>query len=332
MTRPGPTYFVPTAGNWSGGGHSVISNFRFAAERHPRISFTDGEIQIINRNFPSLRTRSRYVLIPQNAWAWGGPTFDLQEKKHTLALRAMSELAIRRSLGVIRVGSSIPSTKAHATLLPNPLDRQFEDAWAEVRDAPPLVAEPYLVSIGSMHGYRGLEQLLKAYARYRQGGGTLQLHLVGAGRASYVAAIARLAANTPGVVLHSGSQPRSTCIRWLRHANAAILPSHVEASPISLLEALAVQRLVIASDIAGHRETVPFGTSQPEYFSHLDPSNVAELMRRAEPESDHVSDHDLASFDFREAERTRWADKLMNLLDETSAAAHSAPGGQHATE
>ena len=312
-------FYVPTGGGWSGGGKAVLDCFRFAAERHPQISFERGAIDIVNRNFPPKRTRKPFILIPQNAWPWDGPRYGAQEFARVAALRVASEIAMRRATGVIRAGGSIPRRGRCAPgLLPNPLDPGFERALEDSLAICPPVDEPYLVSVGSFNSYRGFEQLLAAYRRYRSSGADLALHLVGGGNPRYAARIKGLCQDLPGVTIHFGGASRPECLAWLRHAAAAVLPSHVETSPMSLLEALAVQPRVIASEIAGHRDIVPEGTPHPEYYAVTDSEQLARRLPTS-AESRELS-HPLAEQEVREAGRERWSrlliDKLMWITQE----------------
>lgn len=310
------TFYVPLAGNWSGGGKAVLQNFQFAAARHREISLEGGEVTIVNRNLPNTRIGRDFVLIPQNAWPWEGPKVGAKEKAKLVTMRLGSEIAMRYARGVVRVGRSIPRVgNAHDRILPNPLDIGFEAAITSIAATPGGSGDPYFASIGSMYSYRGLEALLAGYALYQSRGGTTSLIIAGRGKADYVERIRICAARTAGVTI-VGGMPRRQCLQMLKESRLAVLPSHVEASPFSLLEALAVQPNVAASDIAGHRDIVPPGTEHPSYFRHDDPSGLAELMQAADVQPHDRSAHHLADADFRTAERERWSEDLVRILTE----------------
>lgn len=311
-----PQFFVPTTGNWSGGGRAVLENFRSAAERHPQLSFARGELAIINRNFPSARPQGRFLLIPQNAWPWAGPRAGAKERAKLFAMRSASEVSMRIAQGVIRVSASIPNSgRCHPDFLANPLDPGFDEAVQGVRQSNPVTDEPYFVSIGSINTYRGIEQLLQGYALYRAEGGRTRLFVVGVGASpAYRQKISRQSNSMRGVSLLTEGLPRHQCLSMLHHARLAVLPSHVEASPFSLLEAMAVQSNVVASDIIGHRSIVPADTAHPKYFKHAQPEVLARLFLESESLGQRPVSHPLASPEFREEQRILWAKKLMSML------------------
>lgn len=309
------TFFVPTDGNWSGGGKAVLDNFRHAASRHPEISFEGGDIAIVNRNFPPRGAKGPFILIPQNAWPWAGPTIGLKERMKVRLLGRLTERSMRKALGVIRAGRGIPVRgNCWPHLLPNPLDEAFDVAEKESRGLQRPVEAPYIVSVGSLNSYRGVESLIAAYVGYRRSGGTAELHVIGRGVAHYVEKLREQAESVDGFHLHTDAVPRSEVVAWLRHAQAVVLPSHVETSPMSVLEALAVQPRVIASDIPGHPDIVPPGVAGPAYFSHVELGGLTRLLLKSDgPAPELVSP--LADPTFRAAERDRWADELAAALN-----------------
>ena len=82
---------------------------------------------------------------------------------------------------------------------------------------------------------------------------------------------------------------------------------------MSLLEALAVQRNVIATDIAGHRDIVPTGLTHPTYYPRADVGGLGELLR-TEFDLDPTS-HPLSDPEVREAGREEWVADLSEKLD-----------------
>lgn len=315
-----PIFFVPTHGSWSGGGKGVLNNYRHAASRHPEISFDGGDIDVINRNYPnSTAGWSRpFILAPQNAWPWEGPTLGLKEKAKVAALRVASEAAMRRAKGVVRVGGSIPIRgRSHSSLLPNPLDPDFEEQVRGIEESPSPSSEPYILSLGSINSYRGIEDLLGGYRSYLDGGGALPLRIVGGGQPHYLAHINELARELPTVTISTRGVSRREALIFLHHATAAVLPSHVEASPFSLLEALAVQHNVIASDITGHHDIVPAGVPAPTWFPHSDPRALGEALASAKAGSG-LPPTPLADERWREQLRVDWGNRLVKMLAELS--------------
>lgn len=318
VTATRQTFYVPTAGTWSGGGRGVLSNYRHAASRHSMLSFEEGEIDVVNRNYPNTGWRRPFVLAPQNAWPWDGPTSGLPERAKVTALRTLSEVAMQRAVGIIRVGGSIPPRRKTAgLLLPNPLDPDFETAVCGVASSAPPSADPYLVSIGSLNSYRGIEDLIGGYRLYRLLGGALPLRVIGSGPSNYVERLATAMEGTPGLSISTEAVARHDCLVLVHHAAGVILPSHVEASPFSLLEALAVQHHVIASDITGHRDIVPEQVPEPRWFQHLSPKSLAEAMLATTPTVGFPTTP-IASPDWREGLRNRWGEHLVSILSTIS--------------
>ena len=249
---------VVGAGGWSGGGQAFLSNAAFARERHPVLQGSDVDVPLIPRNVPIQLGQSRpYLLAPQNAWPWHPVARGAREVWTIARLRAASEWFALRSEGVLRISSAIPSRRAWSPVSPvlhNVLDQGFDEALDQSPLAPVAEVDEAFVSIGSVHTYRNLPVLLEAFGRYRRSGGTSGLVLVGALGGSTVARqVEATARRTPHVTLVPGPVERAEALRLLADARAVILPSRVEASPLSVLEAVVLNQQVILSDIVGHR-------------------------------------------------------------------------------
>lgn len=309
MTR----FIIDESGAWSGGGRAFLANARLAAARHPDTLSVGNAgdttaLEVIPRNLPSSygpRLRP-YILIPQNAWAWHGPAGRFRTFTRRAVLRVGSEWHMRRAKGVIRIGPMIPATgHCHPAFLPNVLDPSFEDALSFSRKIKPSESSEYIVAIGSLNPYRNMETLLRAHERYTAGGGTRRLHIIGGeGDASY-----RHHLGTPPNVIFHGALSRPETLAWMRDSSLTLLPSLVEASPLTALEALAVGAPLALSDIPGHRYMV-----KPEHnasmFSAHHSSEVARLMktgaRRSTPELNDVQS--------RHEQRLQWCDALVQQL------------------
>lgn len=295
----------------------MLRNFEYAAARNPDLSMEAGRVSVIGRNFAGRSIDGPFVLVPQNAWPWCGPRLGLREHGKLALLRRLSERSMRRAVGVIRVGPSIPAIgNVHPRLLPNPLDLGFEEAWTAAPRAS-VEGEPYFISVGSMNSYRGLETLVGAFRRYRLDSGRVGLRIVGSGNRRYSERIRRLAKEVPALTFEERSLERADVLALMRDSRMAILPSHVEASPLSLLEALAVSPHVAASDIPGHRAIVPDGTDHPSYFEPTSELGLATLMHESEAaRGGRTRPSVLASRPFRSKERERWSDALAEALGE----------------
>lgn len=323
MTR----FYVETAGRYSGGGRAVISNCQFAAERHPILqgSKAAGDVPFLMRNVPVRGTRPRgpYVWGPQNALPWSRHLRGPREAMLVGRLRVASEWYGRRALAQFRTSSAIPVlTQPCSPVLHNVLDAGFEEALAASASATFEPAAGHIVSIGSGYSYRNLSGLLAGYERYRQMGGGKPLFIGGApggSRAQREVEVA--AAALPDVRLHWGAMPREQFLAALRDAAVVVLPSLVEASPLSALEANVLSSRVIMSDIIGHREVLArfaagADAGDASFFSPSDPDSLATALLRADASDNTGPWHStLARVEKREQARESWADAFAAWLD-----------------
>jgi colanic acid/amylovoran biosynthesis glycosyltransferase len=119
-----------------------------------------------------------------------------------------------------------------------------------------------IISVASLEEVKGHRFLIEACRLLRARGVEFRCHLVGAGplRASLEAAIAG-AGLGEHVHLHGG-QPRAAVARLLARVDAAVLASHPtregkrEGLSVALMEAMAAELPVVASDISGIPELV----------------------------------------------------------------------------
>ena len=187
-------------------------------------------------------------------------------------------------------------------------------------------ANGHIVSLGSGHSYRNLRGLLAGYDRYRELGGSRPLFLGGTpGSRQMQSEVESAAARLPDVRLHWGGLPRDQFLAVLRDAAVVVLPSLVEASPLSALEACVLNPRVLMSDIIGHREILtPFSqTSRADedrhFFSPSDADSLARRLLAVESEEGPGPWHPvLSSADARVEARERWADAVCGWLDSVS--------------
>ncbi len=123
-----------------------------------------------------------------------------------------------------------------------------------------------LAFIGSFYAYEGLDLLLDALARLRQHHPDLRLLLAGGGpqEASLRAQATRL---TLGDAVHfAGRVPHAEVGAWYGVADLCVYPRKPMrltelVTPLKPLEAMALERPVIASDVGGHRELIQDGVT-----------------------------------------------------------------------
>lgn len=316
------TYHFDFSGRWSGGGKAFLNNATFAQKRFPILAGGTNSIPIIARNTPqNLQTlTSRFILAPQNAWPWNPVTLGRNEKSLVLKLRIASEIAARRSMGVMRISSAIPShisKTRQSPIIHNVLDTGFEEAIVASQDIHIEKAVGRFVHIGDNHSYKNLVQFSRAYRLYRNGGGNVGLFL--AGRHVNQSASKRVAAELSGldkVTVVDQSLSRAECLAAMRLAEAVVLPSKVEASPVTSLEASWANPKLAIADIPANREILNLapGETQCAFFDPNSSSDIAATLARL-PSSGPLPSHSLLNeFEYREEKRIEWGFKLSEWL------------------
>lgn len=321
------SYRFDRSGRWSGGGHAFLRNVEHAEGRHAILRGGDDAVPIIARNLPAGGhiPRGPFVLAPQNAWPWA-PTFTgLAELGRLAVLRAASEFFLRRAVGVIRISSAIPAiSHTSSPVIHNVLDMGFEeDLIASQSSTVDEAAVGAFVSIGSINSYRNLVTTIDGFQRYRAAGGNRRLWIAGAaGSEGARREVERAAQGTEGVTIRWKAFERADCLAALRAAAAVILPSKVEASPVSALEAAAANPNVVASRIIGHVELLSAYGRVPDncLFDPASPAHLAELLNIAEANADagagllsecHAT---LGDPEQREAARIEWGNRVAHWL------------------
>lgn len=121
---------------------------------------------------------------------------------------------------------------------------------------PPPQPAARFCAVARLSAQKGIPLLIEAAARLRDEGKAFELVLVGDGelRSEIEAMIARL--NLPEIVRIIGWASSEEVIRHLGEARAMVLPSFAEGLPVVIMEALALERPVVVTAIAGTPELV----------------------------------------------------------------------------
>ena len=318
--KSSPLFHLSTVKRASGGGRAVARNLELLAKTYPCLSGDDraAPYTLASRNWvkADLLVTGRFVLLPQNAWPWRGDCSHGSGWQRRMALRAASEVSMRRAMGVIRIGKAIPEIgNAIGPPISNVLDDGFDDCLSVIAsEGLNLEVRKRFVSVGSATPYRGLRTLLQAFTRYRAMGGTWPLVVQDSASQPITLQDAHIGIETVRGPLH-----RSDLLNLLLSSAVAVFPSTVEASPISVLEAQELEVPAILSDIAGHREM----SHQGAYFSSGDSEELANLMITAEVESppgSYMNRLGSASegADRRREERSRWVSEVASRLAEAT--------------
>ncbi|AVZ40297.1 MULTISPECIES: glycosyltransferase [unclassified Dietzia] len=327
MTKNISKYRFDYSGNWSGGGQAFLNNARHAESRHPILSGDRSSTTLVPRNYPGLtHLRSGdYVLIPQNAWPWNLKCETPEEARIALGLRIASTLAMKRAHGIVRISTTIPTGpagKPSSPIIHNVLDSGFEEALAEVKNTSIASALDKFVCVGSTFSYKNMDRLARAYKLYRDGGGTVGLYWAGAESNQKVARrIQSTLGGLSDVSIVGSTISRIEALAAMRDAHAVILPSLVEASPLTALEATFANPNVILSDIPGHREVFGFDHPAPNgaYFTPTSDGDLARRLWEAGNTPLTAAHASLNSYEYRESERVRWGNQIVEWLGKLNA-------------
>jgi glycosyltransferase involved in cell wall biosynthesis len=164
---------------------------------------------------------------------------------------AASEHCRRELAGATRGASATPIHVVHCGVGSGFLAAPASEAPAAAR----------LVCVGRLVARKGQALLLDALAKLRSEGIACTLVFVGDGplRGALEARCAELGLRE--AVRFHGWASEDEVLRDIVAARALVLPSFAEGLPVVLMEALALGRPVVCTDIAGHAELVENGVS-----------------------------------------------------------------------
>ncbi|MDX2222081.1 MAG: glycosyltransferase, exosortase A system-associated [Rhodospirillaceae bacterium] len=169
--------------------------------------------------------------------------------------------------------------------------------------------------LGSFYDYEGLDVLVEAAAKLIPNRPTLKLLLVGGGPVEQQlrAQIARLGLSQS--VIMPGRVKQQEVGRYYSLVDIMAFPRHKSrltdlVTPLKPLEAMASRKLVIASDVGGHREMVDPGRTG-ELFPSGDPSALAELLDSMFKKREAWPAYLTSALDYVRRERT-WERSIAN--------------------
>lgn len=204
----------------------------------------------------------------------------------------------------------VPET--HLTIIPNAVDltnfsaeRRRDDALARELGLDDAIV---LGFIGSFYEYEGLDVLLQALPQALVQIPNLKLLLVGGG--PHDAELKRLAteANLMGTVTFTGRVPFAEVERYYDLVDIFVYPRRKSrltdlVTPIKPIEAMAKERVVLASDCGGHREIVTCGRTG-WLFKADDPPSLTQAIVDAIKARESWSSIGKAARDYVVRERT----------------------------
>lgn len=315
MTPALPEYWLDTSGRWSGGGTVVIRNLLMASRLYPEVlaeTRVDGAVRLVPRNVPARRSDllGDFAWMPQNALPWG-PVAPHERTQQRL-LRYASALAARRARALVRISGVVPplSRRPTSPVLHNVLDEEVEKPLAAAAKVEP---GEHFYAAGSAHSYRRLPELVRGYALYRAGGGTADLRIqVSPGSPGSLKELMSAADGVPGVTISQGTEDRAGVLAAMAGSRGVIFPSSVEASPVTLLEALALGRPVACSRIVAHAELLASRDFPRFDLGVVEETSEALGMLESCPAE---TTDPLRDAGYRERERERWARRLATFLE-----------------
>jgi len=164
---------------------------------------------------------------------------------------------------------ALVSDLPRARVIENPVE---VDAFLTIAESP-LVADGPLLSFGRVAPNKGLDRLAPVLRREP----TERLVVVGTGDARDVDELTRRFAGLPARFV--GARDELGLLDELRSCSAIVLPSRTEGFGLTLVEAMATGRPVVASDIAPYR-AIAEGTGVP-LVDFDDPEAVVDALQRA---------------------------------------------------
>ena len=250
------------------------------------------------------------------------------------ATRQLETYALRRADAVVTicdglsadiVARGIPPDKV--TIVPNAVDREvFAGPGIPNNNLAlwlGLVGKTVLGFFGSFYAYEGLDLLLLALTEIRRSRSDVAVLLAGGGpEEGRLKTLARLLGD--GTVVFAGRVPHQEIQRYYDLADLLVFPRRSMrltelVTPLKPLEAMAQQRIVVASDVGGHRELIRDGETG-YLFAPGSPHQLADGVLRALADRESWPRVRRQALDFIQTERSwdrsvaRYAEIYHRLL------------------
>ena len=231
---------------------------------------------------------------------------------------------------ILRKYASIPAGKIVVQRLGVNAPLVSDDRAVTAAEQPQKSGQPFvLLSVGRLHRVKNYEFLIDACAALRDSGMSFICRIVGEGteraRLERRIHVRRLERH----VLLPGHVPRSQLGNYYRQADLFVLTSRSEGIPVTLMEAMAHSRIVLAPAITGIPELVQHTRSGFLYEdgSMADFLSAVRWIERQKDSLAHVrlaaAETIAASYD-RERNIRRFADKFLTRIGQTDGTyAHS---------
>ncbi|NVJ98650.1 MAG: glycosyltransferase, exosortase A system-associated [Alphaproteobacteria bacterium] len=236
--------------------HSPVLNF-FPAKR------ASGGIPVVYE----IRAFWEDAAVDHGSTHEGSLRYRLSRSLETRAIRQATQVTtICEGLRADILARGIKADKV--TVIPNAVNA---DAFPPIteKDSPllkqlNLQGKSVLGFAGSFYAYEGLEFLIRALPQLLEKHPDIRLLLVGGGPTEDKLKAATTLLGLEDKVIFTGRVPHSEVRRYYSLADIMVYPRHSirlteTVTPLKPLEAMAMNRLVLASDIGGHRELIEDG-------------------------------------------------------------------------
>lgn len=244
--------------------------------------------------------------------------YRLTRRVETHALkRADHVFTICEGLRADIVARGLPASKV--TVIPNAVDiDNFEpgaQADESLKASLGLSGATVLGFIGSFYAYEGLDLLLDALPRLLLQRPDVRVLLVGGGpqEAALKAQAQRLGVQDK--VVFTGRVPHTEVNRYYDLVDALVYPRHSMrltelVTPLKPLEAMAQGRLLVASDVGGHKELIRHGETGV-LFAAGQPDALAQAVLTLLAQPERWAQYRAAGRRFVESERN-WTSSVAN--------------------
>jgi len=251
----------------------------------------------------------------------GSLRYLLSRRLETYALlRADQITTICEGLRKDIVSRGIPTDRV--TVIPNAVDTDaFQPGSTpdpELRRQLGLGSATVLGFAGSFYGYEGLDLLIDALALLIRRRPHTKLLLVGGGPEDEALKTSAAAKDLGGKVLFVGRVPHEQVQRYYNLIDVLVYPRRAMrltdlVTPLKPLEAMAQGRILVASDVGGHRELIRDGETG-FLFRAGDTGHLASTIERVLESQDQWPRVRTAGRRFVESERT-WARSVSGYVE-----------------
>jgi PEP-CTERM/exosortase A-associated glycosyltransferase len=249
--------------------------------------------------------------IDHGATRRGGPRYRASRLLETAVLkRVQAVVTISQGLrGEIADRGIAPSK---ITIVPNAVD---PSRFRPPQTPDPELAEAYRTRgrmvigyVGSFYGYEGLDLLLEALPRFLRGRDDITVLLVGGGREEERLRALCARNGLAERVSFTGWVPQEEVARYYSLMDVLVYPRRSTrltelVTPLKPLEAMAQERLVLGSNIGGHRELIAHGKTG-FLFTADDPEDLIRRLDELLTRRDLWPQIRATARDFVERERT----------------------------